>query len=463
MGVLVTRPAHQARAVIGAIENEGGRAIPFPVMDIRARADADVRKDEADLPTADVAIFISSNAVEHGLAFVEESIRIAAVGPATKKALESAGRRVDIVSDDGYDSEHLLQTEALQDVADSTIRILRGEGGRELLADTLRERGARVDYLEVYRREAHRFSSEELKALSASWAAGDVDAVIAMSVESLEFLLAALPEDCRSALRGVSLVTPSERVIQTAMNAAPEMDALLAAGPGTDDILQALIAIRQQRQEKPMSETGEKPVEENVSDAGDAEFPAEEATEAEISIAPPRRFSPVAWLALLISLAALAGVAWLWLFTPKETETDSANQASVQALNRSIEATEESISAIQDRLSSLIEAESSRSAEVATLERELEMQLQAMESIPGRLSNLEGSISSLQGISSGVRDTWFLAEAEYYMQIERAVAACRQPASSCAGVATGRRKSPAAREPGVDQCQARHRGRVTRA
>ena len=62
-----------------------------------------------------------------------------------------------------------------------------------------------------------------------------------MSVESLEYLLAALPPSCRQALAQVSLVTPSDRVIQTALDIAPEMTAVLAAGPGTDEMLAALV------------------------------------------------------------------------------------------------------------------------------------------------------------------------------------------------------------------------------
>jgi uroporphyrin-3 C-methyltransferase len=58
--------------------------------------------------------------------------------------------------------------------------------------------------------------------------------------------------------------------------------------------------------------------------------------------------------------------------------------------------------------------------ELQSLERRLNQRLQDFESLPGRVGNLEGSISSLQGISTGVRDAWLLAEAEYYMQIANA-------------------------------------------
>ena len=128
----------------------------------------------------------------------------------------------------------------------STIRIVRGEGGRELLADTLRQRGARVDYLETYRRCAHEFSATELSQLQRTWQDGDIKSVVAMSVDSLTYFLAALPDACHQRLPEVSLVTPSKRVIQTAMDGASGMQPVLASGPGTEDMLQAIVESLQQ-------------------------------------------------------------------------------------------------------------------------------------------------------------------------------------------------------------------------
>jgi uroporphyrin-3 C-methyltransferase len=54
------------------------------------------------------------------------------------------------------------------------------------------------------------------------------------------------------------------------------------------------------------------------------------------------------------------------------------------------------------------------------MERRLNERSQSLESLPGRVGNLEGSVASLRGISTGARDAWLLAEAEYYMQIANA-------------------------------------------
>ena len=246
-GVLVTRPVHQSDQLVAAIEHAGGHAIRFPVIEIVGRPADHIGADERKLPRPDIVIFVSSNAVSHGVEFVDGSNALyAAVGPATKSAIESFGLNVHIYPDGGYDSEHLLQTSELQNVAGCTVRIVRGKGGRELLAETLGKRGARVNYLEVYRRVPHEFSDTELSGLQRQWLNGDIHCVIAMSVESLEYFLIALPADCRKALDKVSLVTPSKRVIQTAMDIVPEMETVLAAGPGTDEMLEALAGCQQQ-------------------------------------------------------------------------------------------------------------------------------------------------------------------------------------------------------------------------
>ncbi len=174
-----------------------------------------------------------------------------------------------------------------------------------------------------------------------------------------------------------------------------------------------------------MSDTGSKPEAEDAPDgSADAEFPDEDTLDPQPSLSVARNkspFSPIAWLALLLALTALAGVGWLWILQPADApQTDSASKASVDSLTQSLATAENTLAATQDRLSQLINGESARATEVATRQRQLQQRLDSIESVPGRLTNLEGSIASLQGISSGVRDTWLIAEAEYYMQIANA-------------------------------------------
>lgn len=243
VGVLVTRPVHQSGELRNAIEAAGGRTILFPVVDIAPRAAADVATDLRALRTPDIVIFISANAVQHGLDKINSNrSQLAAIGPATTRALEAANVSVDIQPQGGFDSEHLLATDSLTNVAGKTILIVRGGSGRELLAETLRARGANVDYLPVYDRSTCKPDMSELENLQETWRNGQIDAVMIMSVASLHGLLEILPAYCIDQLQKTRLVAPSTRVIQTALEQIPGLTGILSPGPGALDMTGALIA-----------------------------------------------------------------------------------------------------------------------------------------------------------------------------------------------------------------------------
>lgn len=245
VGVLVTRPRHQAADLIEAIEARGGTAVSFPVIEIKARDEADVLADVAQLEDPAITVFISRNAVDHGLPYAAG--KLAAIGPTTAEAIDKAGARVDICPSSGFDTEHLLAEAELGDIAGKTIRIIRGDGGRELLASSLEERGAHVDYVSTYLRKIPAYTSNELDSLERRWRAGGVFAVIVMSVQSLENLGVLLPAWCREQLHRTPLVTPAARVLKEAMNQYPGCPAILAAGPQASEIVDALLDARAAR------------------------------------------------------------------------------------------------------------------------------------------------------------------------------------------------------------------------
>lgn len=240
VGVLVTRPLHQSPPLVSAIKQQGGNAIPFPTIEIRPRNAASVIEDAYRLADPDVAIFVSSNAVAHGLQHAGDA-RIAVVGPATAEAVRSAGRAVDIMPSDGFDSEHLLKTAELFEVAGKRVRIIRGQDGRELLATTLRERGADVDYLSVYERTLPLYRDDEVAALLAEWASGRVNVVTAMSVAAYRNLHAVLPESAIPMLTRTPLVTPSERVLKQVLDQFPDTPATLADAPDADAMVRGIL------------------------------------------------------------------------------------------------------------------------------------------------------------------------------------------------------------------------------
>lgn len=240
VGVLVTRPKHQSDALIAAIRDHGGRPVRFATIEIVARDAAGVAADVVKLAAPEIVIFVSSNAVEHGLQYAEGA-RIAVVGPATAAAVEAAGRSVDIKSAEGFDSEHLLSSADLFNVTGQRIRIIRGQDGRELLADTLRARGAQVDYLHVYERIAPLYSLDDVEALVEVWESGQINVVTAMSVASFRNLIGLLPESAVPLLTRTPLVTPAERVLKEALDRFPELPTTLAEAPDADEMVRGVV------------------------------------------------------------------------------------------------------------------------------------------------------------------------------------------------------------------------------
>jgi uroporphyrinogen-III synthase len=244
IGILVTRPREQSGELTRALIDAGGKVYELPAIEIIPN-DADAVVSEASAqPSPDIVIFVSRNAVLFGKTAVRRvasaTTRIAAIGSATRSALNDAGFEIHICPTDKFDSEHLLEQAELQDVVGKQITIVRGSSGRELLAETLTERGATVRYLATYQRKTAAVDPEALRKVGAIWREGFINTVVVMSVDSLTSLLKILPPDCHDLLRKSRLVTPSKRVIQTAAEVLPGVETVLADGPLAENLIKAI-------------------------------------------------------------------------------------------------------------------------------------------------------------------------------------------------------------------------------
>jgi len=240
--VLVTRAADQSAPLCDAIVAAGGTAVRFPVIQISPRPADEIASELAALPSADIAIFVSANAVACGAEAVNAgNAKIGAVGRTTAAALAERGIAVAIDPNEGFTSEHLLAHEELQDVAGKSVLIVRGADGRRALGNTLAERGAKVSYLHVYTREPADIPGADIRQLDAEWQTAGLDVVSVMSVATFEALVSVLPASALLLLRKTPLVAPGERMIQTIGKLVPGIPAIQASGPHPDDIVSALI------------------------------------------------------------------------------------------------------------------------------------------------------------------------------------------------------------------------------
>ena len=239
---MITRPRTRAAALAQRVEAHGGRALVYPAIEIADPSDPDGARRAVDtLPRSDLAIFVSPTAVTRGMRLVRECggwparVPVAAVGGGSRRELEREGHAQVLVPGLAADSEALLALPQLANVAGKRILIFRGEGGRELLGDTLVARGAGVVYAQCYRRtRAH----TDFGPLVASWES--VDAVTAFSLETLENLFLLLGEEGAARLRQTPVFVPHRRIAdEAAKHGARRVE---VAGPGDEEMVSALVA-----------------------------------------------------------------------------------------------------------------------------------------------------------------------------------------------------------------------------
>tara|TARA_R100001377_G_scaffold29507_3_gene16068 strand:+ start:1932 stop:2675 length:744 start_codon:yes stop_codon:yes gene_type:complete len=199
-----------------------------------------------------IALFISTNAASLGMEWIARywpqlpvGLDAYAVGPSTAELLQQFPWSVHY-SPTGITSEHLLQLPGLQDIAGKRVALFRGQGGRELLAETLRARGARVDYIELYRRREPRYEREDTLEKMRHHR---INIVVLTSLQILESFMRLLglpvpaeeaglePRDkadgaLLSLLQTLWLVVPSARVQEVALEAG--FSRVIQAG-GADD------------------------------------------------------------------------------------------------------------------------------------------------------------------------------------------------------------------------------------
>ena len=326
--IVLTRPEGSQGALADRLTSEGWPVLVQPVIAI---APLDTLPEIPELGSDDVCLYVSSNAVSYGLPILAASnavsgIRHLAVGERTAQALAEHG--IEAITPERADSEGLLSLPALQTVQGRKVLIVKGEGGRGLLADVLSQRGADVHDLPCYRRQPADVDCEQLCERLASPSALVFQAA---SGETLEYLSDLIARCGQPTLWQQPVVVPSARVAELAAERGWHR-VVQAENAGDAAFIDALAALHTgdtvevvaPRSEQIDLKTGDTP----MSDASSSQSPS-----APVSAQPARRADGLARFFALLAILLLAGAAaagWTLLWPQWQTQVATASELRQQ-------------------------------------------------------------------------------------------------------------------------------------
>lgn len=242
--IVVTRPVEQAKKLVALLESAGAIPVLFPLIEITALQDyATFDAVLAQLPNIDLAIFISTNAVQKAMPrlvkqypILPKTLQFAAIGPTTAAALQCYGIKQVIKPSQRFDSEALLALPELQNIFGKNMMIFRGVGGREVLADVLKARGANVIFAESYQRINPQTDAGLLIQLASQ---NQLDALVVTSSEAMRSLLE-LSENGQTAWLNNTSICVNHARIRDDLPVHLKQQTAIADAPGDPAMLQCL-------------------------------------------------------------------------------------------------------------------------------------------------------------------------------------------------------------------------------
>jgi uroporphyrinogen-III synthase len=229
------------------LESLGATTLRFAAVEIKPLKDRRaLTKQLGVLENFDVILFTSANAVRFGVSFLDQKrdLTLAALGPATSRALNQAGYRVAIQPGEPFDSEALLAHSRLQHVSGHRILIIKGTRGRDLLQQELTRRGATVVCAAVYERVPATVSAAALKAVQERFAADELQVITATSLEIGAALLQLAPPALREDFERAHWLVPGERVASGLRELGLKAPLVQADSAEDQDLAAALIRWR---------------------------------------------------------------------------------------------------------------------------------------------------------------------------------------------------------------------------
>ncbi|MFT3664547.1 uroporphyrinogen-III synthase [Piscinibacter sp.] len=245
MKLLVTRPAAQAAEWVRQLRERGVDADALPLIGIFPPRDARaVQAAWRTLAAQRLVMFVSPNAAEQFFALRPDGAAWPAgtlagsPGPGTSRTLLALGVPAEAIAEPAadapqFDSESLWRQLSSRDWRGARVLIVRGESGRDWLADALRAHGATVDFVTAYERGAPRLDAREQAVLSAARAAPRAQVWMFSSSESIAQLEALAPG---ADWRGAAALATHPRIAQrareagfgTVLESRPALDAVVA-------------------------------------------------------------------------------------------------------------------------------------------------------------------------------------------------------------------------------------------
>ncbi len=221
--ILITRPKDQADIWALELKAKGALCTVSPVMEIAplvGERAGSLKSLIENLDHYQWVIFVSQNAVRFGCDRIDAiwpqiplGVNFIGIGKATEAALVREGLAPYSIDQTLMNSESLLELPCLQSVRGQKILILRGVGGRGVLGDTLVERGAKVDYGELY----HRLQVDSFDIPAPFISDHLHKRIVAVhSGESLQFLIKLTPKSMLPWLYQMPILVPGERVAKLA-------------------------------------------------------------------------------------------------------------------------------------------------------------------------------------------------------------------------------------------------------
>mgnify|MGYP003362805579 CR=1 FL=1 len=245
MSILVTRPLPQGEELVSRLRGLGRVAWSFPLIEFTPGRELHTLGDRlAALSAGDLLFALSQHAVEFAHARLQQqALRwppapgYFAIGRTTALTLHKVSSQNIRYPLDREISEVLLQLPELQNIAGKKALILRGNGGRELLGDTLRERGADVTFCECYQRSARHYDGAEE---AMRWQSRGVSTLVITSGEMLQQLWMLIPQWYRERwLLSCRILVVSERLAEQARELGWQ-DIQVADSADNDALLRAL-------------------------------------------------------------------------------------------------------------------------------------------------------------------------------------------------------------------------------